>query len=61
MTVLLFLFFFFYRAFSISDDGEIAVTDVAELNATIVSLTVVARDSGIPPRQVFPSLNDLFI
>ena len=40
------------RAFSINDDGEIVVTDVAELNSTSVSLTVVARDSGIPPRQV---------
>jgi len=39
------------RAFSINDDGEIVVSDVAELNTTSVSLTVVARDNGNPPRQ----------
>jgi len=39
------------RAFGINDEGEIILSDPSELNATVVPLTVIARDNGIPPRQ----------
>lgn len=40
------------RAFSINDEGDIIFSDPTALNSTVVHLTVLARDSGIPPRQV---------
>lgn len=41
------------RAFKIDDDGDITYVDPAALNSTVVHLIVIAKDNGVPPRQVF--------
>ena len=46
------LFFLYPRAFGIDDEGAISFIDPAALNSTVVHLMVVAKDSGLPPRQV---------
>lgn len=40
------------RAFKIDDDGDITYVDPAALNSTVVHLIVIAKDNGVPPRQV---------
>jgi hypothetical protein len=39
------------RAFNVHDNGDVVFSDPSALNSTVVHLMVVARDSGIPPRQ----------
>ncbi|XP_046649678.1 protocadherin-like wing polarity protein stan [Daphnia pulicaria] len=39
------------RAFNVHDNGDVIFSDPSSLNSTVIHLMVVARDSGIPPRQ----------
>ena len=39
------------RAFNVHDNGDVVFSDPSALNSPVVHLMVVARDSGIPPRQ----------
>ncbi|XP_076032674.1 protocadherin Fat 4-like Cad96Ca isoform X2 [Oratosquilla oratoria] len=39
------------RAFTVTSKGELLIRDVTRLNTTEAHIVVVAKDSGVPPRQ----------